>query len=209
MEGPKTPTTETPARPDTPIPGNDEHKTPPQAPRLIRTGPLANSQVPPPNDDDDDDCDALFSREQPDESPTLKHNRRQLKATYIDPRYLDRPIARPMGPRPVPQAPQRPKRHRHSEPAGGTAVPEQERDREKLGERALVGPRPLVKSPSVRGCQLDDPFGSPLATPRFTVSIPARVGTDEEGSDCSTPRVSRLNKKRALDKDGDDENARG
>lgn len=206
MEEPQTPTRETPSskRQDTPIADNDADKTPPKAPRLIRTGPIAKTQAPPLDEDDDDD--ALFSKERPNESPTLKHNRRKLEATHIDPRYLDRPIARPMGPRPAPEAPQRLKRQRHSEPAGGVASTVQERDQRTSGARALVGPRPLVKSPRVGGRQINDPFGISKASPRFTATIPMHTGTDKEDSDCPTPKASRLNKKRALSKEGDDDN---
>lgn len=195
MESPKTPPRKTSAQQGMPTPDNDEPKTPPNAPRLIRTANANDSAAP-------DDDEALFSKERPGESPTLKQTRRLLEATHIDPRYLDRPIARPLGPRPVPAAPQRSKRHRHSEPVAGALADEE--GGQVLGERSpLVGPRPLLKSPSLRGHQLDDPFA---VSRRFSISGSTRGSTGAEaddGSDCSTPRASRVNKKRALDENGD------
>lgn len=197
MEGPKTPPKKASARQGTPTPDNNEPKTPPGARRLIRTAPTS-ARAPP------DDVDAPFSRERPGESPTLKQNRRLLEATHTDLRYLDRPIARPAGPRPAPAAPQRPKRHRRSEPVAGALAGEE--GGQMLGEKApLVGPRPLVKSPSLRRHQLDDPFGAPLASRRFGRSGWTRgiAGVEAgEESDSSTPKASKVNKRRTLGKTG-------
>ncbi|MBE3048395.1 hypothetical protein IMZ48_39005 [Candidatus Bathyarchaeota archaeon] len=201
MEGPKTPPRKVFTQ-DTPTPDNNEPKTPPKAPRMVRTAPV-NTRARPDNDDDDDE--AIFSKERPGESPTLKKNRQLLEATHTDPRYLDRPIARPVGPRAAPDAPQRPKRHRHSDPAGGAV--EQEGGLGMLGESPpLAGPRPFAEGDGSRGLQLDDPFGTPRVSRRFSVSSSTRSGTGEEdGSDSSTPKASRVNKRRALSKDGDGE----
>ena len=178
---PTTPPRSTSARQDTPIP-----KTPTNAPCLLRTAPAKVQESP---DDDEDDRDALFSKERLNESPTLRKNRLLLKATHTDPRYLDRPIMRPSGPRPVPQAPQRLKRHRHSEPvtmamgheAGG------------LSEKApLVGPRPLVENPSV----LDDPCVGLPASRRSSDSAPRRSVMEADDDNDTTPKASRLNKRR-------------
>ena len=82
----------------------------------------------------------------------------------------------------------------------------------RLGaERAQpTGPRPLAASASVRLRRLKDPFVTQVS--RSVSGGPASVGRmvkkDEEdgfGSDSSTPRASRYNKRRAIEKEGDAE----
>lgn len=211
MEDPKTPARKPTPRQDTPIPDStpdtpDGYAAPPNAPRLPRTAPL--NKISSPASDDE----ALFSVEHPDESPSLRPLRRRLRATHIDPRYLDRPIARPMGPRPVPDAPQRLKRHRHSEPATVEVAGELTPRGGLMVERTQpTGPRPLAASASVRVRRLNDPFVTQVG--RSASGGPAPVGgtvrMDEQdgfGSDSSTPRASSYNKRRAVGKDGNAEN---
>lgn len=217
MEDPKTPTAEdrkTPTwRPaphqNTPSPDStrstsDGYMAPPNTPRVPRTGPLSRTSSPTSDDE------ALFSVERPDESPCLRPLRRRLRATHIDPRYLDRPIARPVGPRPVPDVPQRLKRRRHSEPAAvEVADGLTPRDGLVTGRTQPIGPRPLAASASVRVRRLKDPFVTPGGRSASGGSTPlgGTGGIEDEdgfGSGYSTPRASRYNKRRAV---GEGENA--
>ena len=208
MENPKTPSHTPAPRQDTPIPDSapttpEGYTAPPSAPRHPRTASLNKTSSP------TSDEEALFSIERPDESPTLRPLRRRLCATHIDPRYLDRPIAKPAGPRPVPDAPQRLKRHRHSEPVMAVEVAgELMTTGGLMVERSqLTGPRPLAASASVRLQRLKDPFVTQVS--RSVSGGSAWMGgvvkKDEEdglGSDSSTPKASRSNKRRAVGRTG-------
>ncbi|SPN99520.1 uncharacterized protein DNG_02372 [Cephalotrichum gorgonifer] len=199
----------------------DVHRSSPNAPRLLRTAATTlptpyRTLTPSNNDGSESELDA--SKEQPNELPSLYRLRRSLRAANIDERYMNRPLIRPKGPREAPPAPQRLKRHRNGEPgiesevlaAGvghGQPVPAVGgRPMSAMGRARAqpAGPRPLVLSPSMRRLYRPESPGLIPQPLRLTGALAPAQDTivtdenDDSGSNSSTPKASRLNKRPAL-----------